>query len=313
MQADIRKLVKDCYPRLYDEDIDLYIAECERRGVDPLSRLIVPRPNNKKDRDGTWRRGGPPAWITTIDLMRARADETGTYAPGKETVFEYGTGDVPQRATAYAKKFVQGQWIEFSESARWVEFYPGDGPDGAMWRKMQEVMLGKTAEARTLRRGWPAQLAGLYEGSELDQSRDHAEQETAPNAASRIAAASNHNAIAPTSTDPHAGEPPEARYEKALAAVAEAKTPKNVAAIAAKADKLHDEKVFSDGQHERLKTYTGLLSRMMNAKTLGEINAVETSVDAAVDAGAVTRDQGDKVNHFGISQRRTIEQQEALV
>jgi len=38
----LRALVKDTYQRLYPQDVDLYIAECERREVHPLSRLIVP-------------------------------------------------------------------------------------------------------------------------------------------------------------------------------------------------------------------------------------------------------------------------------
>jgi len=160
---DIRKMVKDSYPRLYDEDIDLYIHECERRGVDPLSRLIVPRPNNKKAKDGSWYRGGPPAWITSIDLMRAKADETGRYAPGSETVYEYaGNGTIPDRAKVFVKKFVEGQAIEFSESAKWEEFYPGEGMDGAMWRKMQEVRRSRVAGARALRRGWRGKLQEWY-------------------------------------------------------------------------------------------------------------------------------------------------------
>jgi hypothetical protein len=39
-----------------------------------------------------------------------------------------------------------------------------------MWRKMPRVMLGKVAEALALRKGFPAQLAGVYAHEELDQA-----------------------------------------------------------------------------------------------------------------------------------------------
>lgn len=167
---ELRSRVKDSYPRLFPQDVDLYIDECARRGVHPLSRLMVPRPNIGKDRDGSWVRKGPPAWIVTIDLMRAKADQTGTYVPGDEPKFEYDDKNGLISAKAFVRKLVGNQVVMFSESADWSEYYPGEGLEGAMWRKMPRVMLSKVAEARALRKGWPAQLHGLYEGSEMDQA-----------------------------------------------------------------------------------------------------------------------------------------------
>lgn len=176
---ELRRLVKDTYPRLYPEDVELYIAECDRRKVHPLSRLIVPRPNSRKGKDGSYVRGGAPAWITTIDLMRAKADETETYAPGRDTEYQVNERNEIVGAKAFVKKFVKGQCVEFSESADWFEFYPGDGIEGAMWRQMPKVMLSKVAEARALRRGWPAQLHGMYESAEMDRSNHDPEPKPA--------------------------------------------------------------------------------------------------------------------------------------
>jgi hypothetical protein len=49
-----------------------------------------------------------------------------------------------------------------------------------MWEKLPHVMLGKVAEALALRKGFPHQLAGLYETSEMDQAKDGAGTERIP-------------------------------------------------------------------------------------------------------------------------------------
>jgi phage recombination protein Bet len=295
---DIRKMVVDSYPRLYDEDIDLYIHECERRGVDPLSRLIVPRPNNKKAKDGSWYRGGPPAWITSIDLMRARADETGKYAPGSDTEYEYaGNGTIPDRAKVFVKKFVEGVPVEFSESARWIEFYPGDGMDGAMWRKMPEVMLSKVAEARALRRGWPAQLQGLYEASEFDQADAHDKAETSHVEGKKVQG--------PATKPPP--ESPEARHAGAMKVAEEATTTDTLASVVKRAKLSFEAKVFNEFQFLQLTLFAELLSRVMVAETDAAIQSVNKDADRAEKDGTFSRDLADIVRHRGGDRQKWID------
>ncbi len=311
---DLRKAVKDIFPRIYDEDVDLYIAECERRKVDPMSRLIVPRPNRKKDDRGYWVRGGPPAWITTIDLMRARADETGTYAPGRETEYEYVSGDTLVSAKAFVKKFVQGQCIEFSESARWDEFYPGDGIEGTMWRKMPEVMLGKTAEARALRRGWPAQLAGLYESAEMDQSAEHVETHHPPKAATgNVRVPEETKDSVETAKANAKAAIGKARYDAAMTALDNAMAVENVVKIGEFAKTLHVEGIFDDDQHEEITTYCKLLANMMNSTDHQEVDSIAINVSSALAAGVLTQAHADRITKHGVGLKKMLDSEEQKV
>jgi hypothetical protein len=80
-----------------------------------------------------------------------------------------GKAPRPNVARVWVRKLVEGQWTEFSEEARWDEYYPGEGFVGNMYRKFPTVMLAKCAEARAIRRGWPAEIGPLRIAEELLQ------------------------------------------------------------------------------------------------------------------------------------------------
>lgn len=151
----IKKTVaKDATP----EELQLYFYDCRRRGVHPLDKLIH-----------FTKRSGKYTPVTSIDFMRGRAAETGEYAGSDDAVF---TGEPMSqgwaaRVTVY--RFVQGQKCSFQATARWSEYFPGEG-QGFMWKKMPHTMLSKCAEALALRKGFPQQLAGLYASEEMDQA-----------------------------------------------------------------------------------------------------------------------------------------------
>lgn len=153
-----------------DDELRLFIHDCQRRGVHPLDRLLH-----------FTKRGGKYTPITSIDFMRSRAAETGEYAGNDDPKFKYGDPDAqhPTEATVTVWRLVQGQRCEFTATARWGEYYPGKTL-GFMWEKLPHVMLGKVAEALALRKGFPHQLAGLYETSEMDQAKDGAGTERIP-------------------------------------------------------------------------------------------------------------------------------------
>lgn len=152
--------------KLDDDEMRLFLFECARRKVHPLSKLIYPMVfvDSKGVRTLTF--------VTSIDYMRAKADETGEYAPGSPTEYEYNRDGVLLFARVHVLKFVKGQMVEFSEEAAWKEFLPGQEFKQAMWKKMPRVMLAKCAEARALRRGWPKELHGIYAEEEMDQASD---------------------------------------------------------------------------------------------------------------------------------------------
>ncbi len=140
-----------------DEELALYIYDCVRRGVHPLDKMIH-----------FTKRGGRYVPITSIDFLRQQADRTGCYA-GYESHFEGVPATADFTCNVVVKKVVNGTVGTFTGTARWQEYYPGDGPEGGMWRKMKHNMLEKCAEALALRRAFPG-LNGLYTREEMDQS-----------------------------------------------------------------------------------------------------------------------------------------------
>jgi phage recombination protein Bet len=139
-----------------DAELKLYLFDCARQGVHPLDRLLH-----------FTKRGGKYTPVTSIDLMRTRAADTGEYAGNDDARFD--DEDQPLRATVTVYRIVQGQRCPFTATARWKEYCPPTGQDH-MWRKMPATMLGKCAEALALRKGFPRQLAGLYAREEMDQA-----------------------------------------------------------------------------------------------------------------------------------------------
>lgn len=151
----IRKTVaKDATP----DELQLYLYDCARQGVHPLDKLLH-----------FTKRGGKYTPVTSIDLMRARAADTGDHAGTDDPSYEGSAGDPSFAAMVTVYRMVQGQRCAWSATARWSEYYPGD-QQGMMWRKMPHLMLGKCAEALALRKAFPRQLAGVYAREEMDQA-----------------------------------------------------------------------------------------------------------------------------------------------
>jgi len=141
-----------------DDELRLFLYDCQRRGVHPLDRLLH-----------FTKRGGRYTPITSIDFFRARAAETGEHAGTDDAVVELDENDKPQSASVTVYRLVGVNRYAFSATARWAEYYPGEAA-GAMWRKMPYTMISKCAEALALRKAFPAQLAGLYTADEMDQA-----------------------------------------------------------------------------------------------------------------------------------------------
>lgn len=154
------------------DELKLYLYDCSRQGVHPLDKLIF-----------FTKRKGKYTPITSIDFMRTRAADTGEYAGSDDAVFDLNQvreSNHPEAAHVTVWRMVQGQRCSFTATARWSEYYPGDGEQGFMWRKMPHTMLAKCAEALALRKGFPRQLAGLFAKEEMDQAGDP-QGDTAPN------------------------------------------------------------------------------------------------------------------------------------
>lgn len=160
-----------------DTELQVFLYTCARTGLDPFSRQIhlVPRWDSRLRKEVR-------TVVVGIDGFRSVAERTGNYAGNTDPVFEgdkeisFSVGDkgsskmtVPAKATVTVKKAVAGVIAEFTASAKWDEYYPGD-KGGMMWRKMPENMLGKCAEAKALRKAFPNVMSGLYVPEEVHQA-----------------------------------------------------------------------------------------------------------------------------------------------
>lgn len=152
-----------------DDELALFIATANRLGLDPFARQIFAV--KRKEKRGE-------SWIdvmsiqVSIDGFRLVADRTGRYTPGSPTKYEHDSEGRLVCATAYVKKHSHGEWHEVPETAYYEEYVQTnrDKQPNAMWGRMPRVMLAKCAEARALRRAFPAELSGVYEPAEMDQA-----------------------------------------------------------------------------------------------------------------------------------------------
>lgn len=167
-QVDI--LRKTLFKGFNDDEIQFSLAVCNRTGLDPFIRQVhfTKRKNRKTNED--------TIVITTgIDGLRLTANRSQAYAGSDEPKYEVNDKGKPLKARVTVYKIVQGVRCPFTAEARWDEFYPGDGNDGFMWRKMPFVMLGKCAEAQALRKSFPAELSNIYAHEEIAQANNERE------------------------------------------------------------------------------------------------------------------------------------------
>lgn len=128
-----------------------FLSQCQRTGLDPFLRQIYYVPT----RSGA-------SIIVGIDGLRSIAARTGNYRPG-DTRYEYDENGNLVAAHVTVWLHSHDEWHAVTETAYLAE-YRQDSP---LWRNKPRVMLAKCAEARGLRRAFPAEMGGLYDADEL--------------------------------------------------------------------------------------------------------------------------------------------------
>ena len=158
------------------DDVALFIATCERTGLDPFARQIMASSRNTQ-RNSQWIIVW--TWLVTIDGLRKIAVDSGDYE-GQEGPWWCGTDGQWQEVwtkpvPCFAAKVLvhrKGFRTGLSGIAKYDSYVQKkkDGQPNNVWQNLGDHMTAKCAEALALRRAYPNEMAGLYTSDEMAQA-----------------------------------------------------------------------------------------------------------------------------------------------
>src|SRR5262245_47219596 len=134
--TDLALVKRTVAPNATDDQLAMFLHDCERRGVHPLDKLIV-----------FTNAGGKYTPITTIDFVRPSAADSGDMAGSDDAVFTITAGK-PESATVTVYRLTNGARYAYAATARLKEYYRNT----PTWNHMPHTMLAKCAEALALRK-----------------------------------------------------------------------------------------------------------------------------------------------------------------
>lgn len=178
------QLIKDTIAQgTSDDELALFLEVCRATGLNPFQRQIFCI--MRKEWDPETRTKKPKMTIqTSIDGYRLIASRTGQHAGTEDA--EFGPlnhlGFPEWAKTTVYRLMPTGHVAKFTGTARWDEYRQvnKDGELIGLWPKMGFTMLAKCSEALALRKGFPAELSGIYTREEMMQAENPDARELPP-------------------------------------------------------------------------------------------------------------------------------------
>ena len=304
-----------------DDELALFVAQCNRTGLDPFSRQIY----CLKRWDG--RLGREVMSIqTSIDGFRLIAERSDVYA-GQDGPYWCGpdaqwqevwlASGAPAAAKVVALKLLaNGTLGRFTGIALYSEYVQTtkDGKPNSMWSRMGANQLAKCAEALALRKAFPSDLSGLYTADEMGQADNPAPPAPSgaptPAAATAPSATVRQSPLARTADEPPVVEVKEAAQEgKGWADVdhmmrgrTEARAVLNELIKGRKLDSADANKLWADyGQEPTLAQHEAWLAQLpkASAATAGvvspspQVAAEEVSTPPGSESAPQSRDEDE--------------------